>query len=175
MAAAPLLDVTQLTTRFGDRTALDQVSLCVRAGEIVGVLGRNGAGKTTLLQSVMGLLRPDEGQIRLRGEAQFVPRELSRDEQQEGTWSGAEIRRRMIGKAMGRRPGLLVLDEPMSGVDPLRVQELQALLRDLARQGTGILFSDHNARESLGLCDRAYVLHEGRIVAKGTPGDLSKG
>ncbi|HVE39457.1 MAG TPA: ATP-binding cassette domain-containing protein, partial [Planctomycetota bacterium] len=137
----------------------------------VGVLGRNGAGKTTLFRTVMGLIPPDEGMIRFQGEAAYVGQKLS----EQAKRSGYELRRIEISRAMSSKPALLLLDEPFSGVDPIRVPELKALIRDLARQGTGVLFSDHNARESLNLCDRAYILHEGRFLAHGTPGDLSKG
>jgi lipopolysaccharide export system ATP-binding protein len=69
-------------------------------------------------------------------------------------------------------PTVLMLDEPFSGVDPMLVGGLMRLIRNLPRRGTSVLFSDHNVRESLPLCDQAYVLHEGRVLTAGTPGDL---
>jgi ABC-type lipopolysaccharide export system ATPase subunit len=165
MPAQPLLQVLDLSKRFGDRKALDKVSLTVKPGEIVGVLGRNGAGKTTLFKSLMDLLLPDEGEIHVWVNATYVAQEPSQ----------VEDRRLEISRAISTRPALLLLDEPFSGVDPIQVQQLKRLILDLPRQGTGVLLADHNAAETLGICDRAYILHEGRILAHGTPGELSKG
>ena len=225
MPAEYLLQIRNLSKRLGGRKALDDVSLQVRAGEIVGLLGRNGAGKTTLLKTVIGLLSPTAGEIRFRGtrvnklpvhrraragmgylsQESSLSRSLTVEEnilsvlenvpgadparagalleeyglsrvafEKTATLSGGEMRRVEICRAMSIRPALLILDEPYAGVDPVAVGELKGMVRALAREGTAVLFADHNAAESLPGCDRAYILHEGRILAQGTPGDLSK-
>jgi lipopolysaccharide export system ATP-binding protein len=89
-----------------------------------------------------------------------------------GTLDGGARRRLLICRAMVTAPTVLMLDEPFSGVDPVLVGGLMRLIRNLPRRGTSVLFSDHNVRESLPLCDQAYVLHEGRVLTAGTPGDL---
>ena len=175
MAAEALLQIRNLSLKLGDRLALDRVSLTVGAGEIVGLLGRNGAGKTTLMKAVMGLLSPDAGELRLQSEIQWVAEETSLPRREKENRSGGELRQLEISRAMSSRPGLLLLDEPFRGVDPIQQDSLKQLMLEFARQGTGVFFSDHNALESLRICDRAYILHEGRILAHGTPGDLSKG
>jgi lipopolysaccharide export system ATP-binding protein len=174
MTAEPLLEIKSLSLSFGDRAALDQVSLTVWAGEIVGLLDRNGAGKTTLMKTVMGLLSPDAGEIHRRTVMKFLPQESMLPREERETLSGFEVRRLEISRALSAGPGLLLLDEPLSGVDPRGWGSLASWIRELARQGTGVLLCDHNAAEALRLCDRAYVLHEGRILAHGTPKDLSK-
>ncbi len=88
------------------------------------------------------------------------------------TLSGGERRRLTIARAMAASPSLLILDEPFSGVDPVVVGELQGFIRSLPLRGTSVLFSDHNVRESLSICDRAYILHEGRMLKDGTPSDI---
>jgi len=71
------------------------------------------------------------------------------------------------------QPSFILLDEPFSGIDPLTVRDLQELIRELSRSGIGVLITDHNVRETLSVTDRAYIVNRGRIMAKGTPRDLS--
>ncbi len=83
--------------------------------------------------------------------------------------SGGERRRVEIARSLITSPVFLLLDEPFAGVDPLTVQEIQSLIRNLRDEGLGILITDHNVRETLGICDRAYVLSQGKIIANGNP------
>jgi lipopolysaccharide export system ATP-binding protein len=87
--------------------------------------------------------------------------------------SGGERRRLEIARSMTLQPSFILLDEPFSGIDPLTVRDLQELIRELSRSGIGVLITDHNVRETLSVTDRAYIVNRGRIMAKGTPRDLS--
>ena len=86
--------------------------------------------------------------------------------------SGGERRRVEIARALAARPALMLLDEPFAGVDPISVTEIQRIVRHLKDRGIGVLITDHNVRETLGICDRAYILNEGAVLAQGAPGDL---
>jgi len=85
------------------------------------------------------------------------------------TLSGGERRRLEIARALVTAPDFLLLDEPFTGIDPIAVQELQRIVRDLRRQGLGILVTDHSVRETLRICERAYIIDKGRIFKEGTP------
>jgi lipopolysaccharide export system ATP-binding protein len=87
--------------------------------------------------------------------------------------SGGERRRLEIARSLTLQPSFILLDEPFSGIDPLTVRDLQELIRELSRSGIGVLITDHNVRETLSVTDRAYIVNHGRIMAKGTPKDLS--
>ena len=86
--------------------------------------------------------------------------------------SGGERRRVEIARALANQPEFILLDEPFAGVDPISVIEIQSIVRQLAERGIGVLITDHNVRETLGICDRAYVLGEGHILAEGEPGQI---
>lgn len=86
--------------------------------------------------------------------------------------SGGERRRVEIARALANRPEFILLDEPFAGVDPISVIEIQSIVRQLASRGIGVLITDHNVRETLGICGRAYVMGEGRILAEGEPGQI---
>ncbi|UXI67497.1 LPS export ABC transporter ATP-binding protein [Tahibacter amnicola] len=83
--------------------------------------------------------------------------------------SGGERRRTEIARALAAQPRFMLLDEPFAGVDPISVGEIQRIVRQLKERGIGVLITDHNVRETLGICDRAYILNEGAVLAKGTP------
>jgi lipopolysaccharide export system ATP-binding protein len=83
--------------------------------------------------------------------------------------SGGERRRVEIARALAARPRLMLLDEPFAGVDPISVGEIQKIIRHLKTRGIGVLITDHNVRETLGICDRAYILNDGKVLAQGTP------
>ena len=83
--------------------------------------------------------------------------------------SGGERRRVEIARALAMKPRLMLLDEPFAGVDPISVGEIQKIVRHLKARGIGVLITDHNVRETLGICDRAYILNDGRVLAQGTP------
>lgn len=83
--------------------------------------------------------------------------------------SGGERRRVEIARALAAKPRLMLLDEPFAGVDPISVGEIQRIVRHLKGRGVGVLITDHNVRETLGICDRAYILNAGSVLTQGTP------
>jgi len=86
--------------------------------------------------------------------------------------SGGERRRVEIARALAARPRFMLLDEPFAGVDPISVHEIQKIVAHLKARGIGVLITDHNVRETLGICDRAYILNDGAVLAEGKPDDL---
>ena len=86
--------------------------------------------------------------------------------------SGGERRRVEIARALAAKPRLMLLDEPFAGVDPISVGEIQRIVKHLKDRGIGVLITDHNVRETLGICDRAYILNEGSVLAQGAPDAL---
>jgi lipopolysaccharide export system ATP-binding protein len=89
------------------------------------------------------------------------------------TLSGGERRRVEIARALVLSPFFILLDEPFTGIDPIAVAEIQRIIRNLITTGIGILITDHNVRETLGICDRAYILNDGAILEQGTPAEIS--
>ena len=216
------LSASQLFKQYKKREILQGVSLHVNSGEVVGLLGPNGAGKTTCFYMVVGLVKPDRGQIfvsdreitylpmhrRARLGVGYLPQEASifrklsvrdnimaileirRDlnKQQRHqkldqlledlqiahirdslgiSLSGGERRRVEIARALAIEPDFLLLDEPFAGVDPISVIEIQRIIKDLCQRDIGLLITDHNVREMLDICDRAYILSNGEIIAEG--------
>jgi len=211
---------------FGRRRVVNEVSISVKAGEIVGLLGPNGAGKTTTFYMVVGLVSATEGKVflddhditrlpmhrRARIGIGYLPQEasvfrkltveeniravvetlgLSRAEQNEQlqmhlhelglervahqkayTLSGGERRRVEISRALVTGPKFLLMDEPFSGVDPISVAEVQKIVLGLKQKGIGVLITDHNVRETLRIVDRAYLLHEGKVLCEGSSRQL---
>jgi len=86
--------------------------------------------------------------------------------------SGGERRRVEIARALANEPEFILLDEPFAGVDPISVIDIQSIIRQLAKRGIGVLITDHNVRETLGICDRAYVMGDGEVLAEGDPGQI---
>jgi lipopolysaccharide export system ATP-binding protein len=86
--------------------------------------------------------------------------------------SGGERRRCEIARSLAARPSFVLLDEPFAGIDPIAVGDIQALVRQLTDRGIGVLITDHNVRETLGLVDRAYIIHSGRVLTEGTPAEI---
>ena len=216
-----LLSTTNLVKEYNDRKVVNKVSIYVKAGQIVGLLGPNGAGKTTTFNIVVGIVRPDEGEVLYQGkkitglpmhkrarlgigyltQEPSVFRKLTVEENilailetcaigakerdlrlkslldeldlariaksKAYTLSGGEKRRLEITRALVTSPKLLLLDEPFSGIDPIAVYEVQKIIRLLRDRGLGILITDHNARETLKLVDRAYLIHHGQVVYEG--------
>ena len=218
------LAAARLTKRYRGRTVVDDVSVALGSGEIVGLLGPNGAGKTTCFYMILGLVRADGGSIslgerdltpapmhvRARAGLGYLPQEASvfrrlsvadnlravaelrpdlrsaaerdalvaellsefRLTDIAGTLgerlSGGERRRLEIARALASAPRFILLDEPFAGVDPISVGELKAEIRRLAERGLGVLITDHNVRETLDICDRAYIVSAGRLIAEGT-------
>jgi lipopolysaccharide export system ATP-binding protein len=217
-----LLATDQIAKQYNERRVVDGVSIFVNAAEIVGLLGPNGAGKTTTFNIVVGLVKPDEGQVLFEGKAitklpmhkrarlgigyltqePSVFRKLTVEENilailetcemgakerelrlkslleeldltrlaksKAYTLSGGEKRRLEITRALVTSPKLLLLDEPFSGIDPIAKYEVQKIIRRLKERGLGILITDHDARETLKLVDRAYLIHHGKVIYEGS-------
>ncbi len=195
----------------------------ISPGEVVGLLGPNGAGKTTTFYMIVGLIKPDGGEIFLDGEdisrypmykrarkgLNYLPQEpsifrkltveenilailetldINEDERRERlkellgeldltalaknhaySLSGGERRRVEITRALVTSPKYILLDEPFAGIDPLAVADIQKIIEKLKNKGIGIIISDHNVRETLSCCDRAYIVNEGAILVQGEP------
>lgn len=215
-----------LAKHYDAKVAVQDVSLSLQAGEIVGLLGPNGAGKTTTFYMVVGLIPATHGRVfldgrnvtgmpmwqRARAGVGYLPQEASvfrkltvwenvmavvetlglnererRDRtaqqltdlgleklarQPAFTLSGGERRRLEIARALATNPRFLLMDEPFSGVDPISVAEVQSIIRKLKARGIGILITDHNVRETLSIVDRAYLIHQGRVLVSGTPSEI---
>jgi lipopolysaccharide export system ATP-binding protein len=86
--------------------------------------------------------------------------------------SGGERRRVEIARALATRPRFILLDEPFAGIDPISVVEIQQLIKHLQKMGLGVLITDHNVRETLKICDRAYIISEGRVLTAGAPDEI---
>jgi lipopolysaccharide export system ATP-binding protein len=220
------LEVRHLVKAYGNRRVVDDVSLDVFQGEVVGLLGANGAGKTTTFYMTVGLERPQQGEIFLNGRdvthlpmylrarlgLGYLPQEpsifrkltaeqnilavletigLTREERfsrleelleefgvahvrkvRGDALSGGERRRVEIARCLATEPEYILLDEPFAGIDPLAIDDIREIIMYLREQGIGILITDHNVRETLGITDRAYIMTEGRILRAGSPATL---
>jgi len=221
-----LLRVENLRKRYKSRTVVQDVSLDVASGEVVGLLGPNGAGKTTCFYMIVGLVAADAGAIHLDGRElthdpvhrrarlgiSYLPQEnsvfrkLTVEENVQAvlelqglepekieprlvelltelniahlrkhtalSLSGVERRRLEIARALGTKPVFILLDEPFAGVDPIAVIDIQRIIGFLKERGIGVLITDHNVRETLGICDHAYIINEGAVLAAGRPDEI---
>jgi len=225
---AALLRAERLSKSYAARRVVDDVSIEVHAGEVVGLLGPNGAGKTTTFYMIVGLTRPDAGTVFLNGEdvttlpmyerarrgVSYLPQEpsvfrkltveenirailetldLSADERRDRcrrlldelgiarlaknkaySLSGGERRRVEITRALVISPSFMLLDEPFAGIDPIAVVDIQNIVTQLKERGIGVLITDHNVRETLDICDRAYILNEGTVLEEGIPARIAE-
>ena len=147
---------------------------------------RNGVGylpqeasvfrKLTVWENVMAVvetLNLNERERRDRTAQQLTELGLEKLARQPAfTLSGGERRRLEIARALATSPRFLLMDEPFSGVDPISVAEVQSIIRKLKERGIGILITDHNVRETLSIVDRAYLIHQGRVLVSGTPSEI---
>ena len=211
-----------LAKSYRGRRVVNDMSMSVNAGEIIGLLGPNGAGKTTCFYLMVGLVASDEGRITLCGSdvtslpihlrarqgLGYLPQEasifrrlsvednlmaiietredLDADQQQAlcdellrefhithlrsslgQSLSGGERRRVEIARALATDPKVILLDEPFAGVDPISISDIKAIITHLRDRGLGVLITDHNVRETLDICERAYIVSEGSVIAEG--------
>jgi lipopolysaccharide export system ATP-binding protein len=225
---ASVLRAERLVKIYAGRRVVNEVSIEVRAGEIVGLLGPNGAGKTTTFYMMVGLARPDAGAVylndadvsalpmyeRARRGIGYLPQEpsvfrkltveqnilailetldLNADERARRleelldelgiarvakskalSLSGGERRRVEISRALVISPAFMLLDEPFAGIDPIAVVDIQGIVTQLKKRGIGVLITDHNVRETLGICDRAYILNDGAVLEEGAPARIAE-
>ncbi len=132
--------------------------------------------RLTVEQNLLAVLETlKDGKKDLGGRASRMLEEyglLKLAKQKAYTLSGGETRRLEICRALIMNPSIMLLDEPFSGVDPIAVGELQGFIRQLRSRGIGILLTDHNVAETLRICDRAYIINEGKVLKTGTPADI---
>src|SRR5215831_13448890 len=158
---------------FGGRMVVRGVTLYVRRGEAVGLLGPNGAGKTTVFYMITGLINADRGRREADLNALLEEFNIARVRKTPTiALSGGERRRVEIARALATRPSYMLLDEPFAGIDPIAVGDIQALVRHLTNRGIGVLITDHNVRETLGLTDRAYIIYSGSVLMEGRPHEI---
>jgi lipopolysaccharide export system ATP-binding protein len=222
-----VLRASGLEKSYKSRKVVNQLSLEVANGEVVGLLGPNGAGKTTAFYMIVGLIPCDSGRIHLgdrdltllpmhrraqlglgylpqeasvfrklsvennvlavletRGDLERAAREQRLEELLEElrighvrrslglSLSGGERRRVEIARPLPPEPRFMLLDEPFAGVDPLSVLDIQRIIRELTSRGIGVLITDHNVRETLGVCGRAYIVNQGTVIAQGSAEEI---
>ena len=190
-----VLRVEHLSKSYGKRMVIKDISMEAHQGESVGLLGPNGAGKTTAFYCITGQLSATGGQIflnsqdithlpfyqRARLHIGYLPQEnsvfrgLTVEQRSPATaLSGGERRRVEIARALANDPKFILLDEPFAGIDPIAVNEIRDLVSQLKNRGLGVIITDHNVRETLGITDRSYVLHDGKILKHGTTPEIVK-
>ena len=125
------------------------------------------------IMAVLELREPDQRKRDAQLESLLDELKISHIAGQKGiSLSGGERRRVEIARALAAEPRYMLLDEPFAGVDPISVGEIQRIVRHLKERGIGVLITDHNVRETLGICDRAYIISEGQVLAQGTPPEI---
>lgn len=215
-----MLEIKNLTKKFGDKVAVDNIDLSVKSGEIYGFLGPNGAGKTTTIKMIVGMLMPDGGSITVDGidaihddveakrQIAYVPDspeiydimtgrqylnfiadvfELSDEERNKQIDRYAEVfemqdnldvmiagyshgmkQKIVIMGALIQSPKLLILDEPMVGLDAKSSFRLKEIMRALADEGRTVFFSTHVMEVAENICDRIGIINRGKVIAVGT-------
>jgi lipopolysaccharide export system ATP-binding protein len=125
------------------------------------------------IMAVLELREPDQRKRDAQLESLLDELKISHIAGQKGiSLSGGERRRVEIARALAAEPRYMLLDEPFAGVDPISVGEIQRIVRHLKERGIGVLITDHNVRETLGICDRAYIMNEGEVLSRGTPAHI---
>jgi len=222
------LQINKISKSFGNKQVVRNISLSINRGQIVGLLGPNGAGKTTIFYIIVGLIKPDTGEIfldkvdvsslpiYLRGQRgiSYLPQEPSifRGMSVEDNLmsiieiieknkeihniilenllnefdiqhvrksksivlSGGERRRLEIARTLASNPKYLLLDEPLTGIDPVSIEEIKIIIKKLKSKNIGVLITDHNVRETLKIVDKVYIVNEGSIFFQGAPEDAVK-
>ena len=220
------LRIQNIKKSYKNKNVVQDISLEISSGEIIGLLGPNGAGKTTSFYMIVGLIQPEHGSIlvdntditkkpihvRSQLGLAYLPQEpsifrkmnveeniisilelrrlnkndiktkLDRLLNELGiehirkntaiSLSGGERRRVEIARCLATNPKFILLDEPFAGIDPIAVLDIQKIIRFLSSRGIGILITDHSVRETLGICNRAYIVNQGKIFTSGTPNEI---
>lgn len=217
-----LLSISNLAKKYKGRAVVEDVSLEVSSGQVIGLLGPNGAGKTTCFYMIVGIISADRGQItlgdrdltklsmhnRARAGIGYLPQEasifrkltvsdnisailetrhdLNRSQRKDKlehllqefhithirdslgmSLSGGERRRVEIARALATEPAFILLDEPFAGVDPISVGDIKNIITHLKSMDIGVLITDHNVRDTLDICEKAYIVGEGHIICEG--------
>lgn len=180
----PVLETMHLGISFGGLHAVQDFNLSIYSGELVGLIGANGAGKTTTLHAISGLLRSASGSITLDGtDLQSVPANsiirmglahVPEGHQLAGTLSGGEQQMLATGRALMTNPRIVLMDEPSMGLSPLLVKEIFAIIEELHKSGITILLVEQDAKMTLAVSDRAYVLETGTISMEGAASELAE-
>jgi len=217
------LIINKVSKTYGNKKVVKDISISIQRGEIVGLLGPNGAGKTTTFYMIVGLVKPDTGNILLdkiditkapiylRGSKGigYLPQEPSifrglnvednllsiievveKDKNKHQiilqgllnefnishvkksksvVLSGGERRRLEIARTLASNPKFLLLDEPLTGIDPVSIEEIKTIIKTLTKKNIGVLITDHNVRETLKIVDKVYIVNEGSIYFGGRP------
>ena len=224
-----MLSTLNLRKSYKNRTVVQDISINVNKGEIVGLLGPNGAGKTTCFYMIVGMIQADNGSIQITEKdltslpmhqraiqgLSYLPQDSSifrtlsvadnimailetrSDLTKElrlntlellleefkishlrdtigMSLSGGERRRTEIARALATDPSYMLLDEPFAGVDPISVNDLKKIIIHLSKRNIGILLTDHNVRDTLDVCHRAYIVNTGKIIAEGDSESIIK-
>ena len=223
----PELNIQNIRKQYNKNIVVKDISLSVKSGEVIGLLGPHGAGKTTSFYMIVGLVSADHGSISIDNknlskmpihsrsklgisylpqepsifrkltvsenilsilELRNIPEESRKKKlesllnelniehiknNQAVSLSGGERRRVEIARCLATDPKFILLDEPFAGIDPIAVLDIQKIITHLASLGIGILITDHNVRETLGICDRAYIVNQGKIFASGAPNEIA--
>ena len=217
------LSINKISKTYGNKKVVRDISISIKRREVVGLLGPNGAGKTTTFYIIVGLVKPDSGNIildkldisslpiYLRGKLgiSYLPQEASifrgmsvednllsiieikeKDKNKQNiilqnllnefdinhvrksrsiVLSGGERRRLEIARTLATNPKYLLLDEPLTGIDPVSIEEIKKIIQKLKDRNIGILITDHNVRETLKIVDKVYIVNEGAIFYEGDP------
>ena len=215
--------IKKISKTYGNKKVVRDISISIKRREIVGLLGPNGAGKTTTFYIIVGLVKPDSGNIvldkldvstlpiYLRGKLgiSYLPQEASifrgmsvednllsiieineKDINKKNillqnllnefdinhvrksksiVLSGGERRRLEIARTLATNPKYLLLDEPLTGIDPVSIEEIKIIIKKLKNRNIGVLITDHNVRETLKIVDKVYIVNEGAIFYEGDP------
>ena len=220
------LELNKISKSIKGKPIIRNISLSVKKGQIIGLLGPNGAGKTTAFHILVGLIRPDNGDVLLNGNKitsmpifqrgnlgiSYLPQETSifrgmnvedniysileitekdnnlRNIKLENllnefdishirksnsvVLSGGEKRRLEIARTLASNPQYLLMDEPLTGIDPISIDDIKTIITKLKDKNIGIIITDHNVRETLNIVDKAYIAYEGSIIYSGTPDEV---
>ena len=222
------LSLDKITKTINKKPIIRNISLNVQKGQIVGLLGPNGAGKTTAFHILVGLIKPNSGNVLIDGKKitdmpifergnlgiSYLPQESSifrgmnledniysilqiseRNEDvrkiklenllnefdiahlrksKANVLSGGEKRRLEIARTLAANPKYLLMDEPLTGIDPISIDDIKLIITKLKKKNIGIIITDHNVRDALNIVDNVYIVNEGSIIFSGTPNEVVK-